>query len=132
MAATLDQVIALLQLLLPEVAGHHRSAVAIHAIGEVLTGEADARTLPVLQLSLVNEIPFLHARTTQRPSNSTSVLLPRRVWMQHVQRSLRDLFKGDGNAPKESSKTQACDCSAAKQVAAKSQVIVVETMEKPL
>ena len=88
MAAAFDQVIALLELLLPEVAGHHRSAVSIHATGEVLAGEADARPLPVLQLTLINKIPFRHAQSTQCPGNSAPVLLPRREWMQHVQQSL--------------------------------------------
>ncbi len=101
MATALDQMIALLELLPPEAAGHHRSAVAIHAIGEVLTGEANTRALPALQLALVNEIPFLHAQPT-RPGNSTPVLLPRRALTQHVQRSLMDLFKGIGNAPGKS------------------------------
>ena len=64
-AAAFDQVITLLELLLPEVAGHHRSAVSIHATGEVLAGEADACPLPVLQLTLINKIPFLHAQSTQ-------------------------------------------------------------------
>ena len=49
MAATLGQVIALLELLLPEVAGHHRSAVGIHAMGEVLTSQADPSSLPNLR-----------------------------------------------------------------------------------
>ena len=52
--------IALLELLLAEIAGHHRSAVAIDSVGKVLTGQADARTLPDLELALVDEIPFLH------------------------------------------------------------------------
>ena len=45
MAAALDQVIALLELLLPEIAGHHRSGMGIHAIGEVLAGQADPGSL---------------------------------------------------------------------------------------
>ena len=53
--------IALLELLLAEIAGRHRSAVAIDSVGEVLTGQADARTLPVLELALVDEIPFLRS-----------------------------------------------------------------------
>ena len=60
MAAALDQMIALLELLLPEVAGHHRPAVAIHAIGEVLTSQADPCSFPVLQLSIIYKIPILH------------------------------------------------------------------------
>ena len=42
MATALDQMIALLELLSAEIAGHHRSAVAIDSMGEVLTGQADA------------------------------------------------------------------------------------------
>tara|TARA_B100001175_G_C18984918_1_gene391617 strand:+ start:388 stop:516 length:129 start_codon:yes stop_codon:yes gene_type:complete len=41
-ATALDQMIALLELLLAEIAGHHRSAVAVDSIGEVLTSQADA------------------------------------------------------------------------------------------
>jgi len=52
--------IALLELLLSEVAGHHRSAVSIHPIDEVLTGQADSLSLPVLKLSLIHKIPLLH------------------------------------------------------------------------
>ena len=60
MAAAFDQVIALLELLLPEVAGHHRSAVATHAIGEVLTSQTDPGSFPVLKLPLVDKLPFPH------------------------------------------------------------------------
>ena len=60
MATTLGQVITLPELLLPEVAGHHRSAVGIHAIGEVLTSQADPGSFPVLQLPLIHKIPLLH------------------------------------------------------------------------
>ena len=60
MAAALDQVIALLELLLPEIAGHHRSAVGIHAIGEVLASQPDPGSFPVLQLFLIHKIPLLH------------------------------------------------------------------------
>tara|TARA_Y100000589_G_scaffold269139_1_gene261088 strand:- start:83 stop:280 length:198 start_codon:yes stop_codon:yes gene_type:complete len=59
-AAALDQVIALLELLLPEVAGHHRSAVATHAIGEVLTSQIDPGSFPVLKLPLVDKLPLPH------------------------------------------------------------------------
>ena len=70
MAAALDQMIALLELLLSEVAGHHCSAVAIHAIGEVLASQADSSSLPALQLSHIHKIPFLHSPFY----DSTSVL----------------------------------------------------------
>ena len=51
--------VALSQLALPEVATHHRVAVLIDAIGEVLARHADGGTLPPLQVALVNEIPAL-------------------------------------------------------------------------
>ena len=38
--ACFGEVLTLLQLLPPDVAGQQRSAVAIHAIGEVLSGQA--------------------------------------------------------------------------------------------
>lgn len=60
MATTLDQVIALLELLLPEVAGHHRSAVTVHAVGEVLASQADPGSFPVLKLFLIHKTPLLH------------------------------------------------------------------------
>ena len=41
MLAALEQVLSLLQLLLPEVATHHRVAVTIHSTGEVMTGHID-------------------------------------------------------------------------------------------
>ncbi len=51
----------LLQLLPPNVAGQQCSAVGIHAIGEVLAGQADPRALPPLQLQLIHKAPLLHA-----------------------------------------------------------------------
>ena len=60
MAAALGQVIALLELLLPEITGHHRSAVGIHAIGEVLASQADPGSFPVLKLFLIHKISLLH------------------------------------------------------------------------
>jgi hypothetical protein len=59
-AAALDQVIALLELLLTEIAGNHRSAVGIHAIGEVLASQSDPGSLPVLQIPFIHKIPLLH------------------------------------------------------------------------
>ena len=40
----------LLKLLPPEVAPHHRVAVLVNAIGEVLAGHADHAAFPVLQV----------------------------------------------------------------------------------
>ena len=59
--ALLLQVLALLQLLLPEVAAQQGVAVLIHPVGEVLAGDADTAALLSLQLPLVNETRFLHA-----------------------------------------------------------------------
>ncbi len=53
--------LALLQLLLPEVAAQQGVAVLIHPVVEVLAGDADAAALLSLQLPLVNERPLLHA-----------------------------------------------------------------------
>ena len=52
--------LALLQLLLPEVAAHHRVAMLVNAINEVLAGHADHAPFPVLQVAVVDEIPLLH------------------------------------------------------------------------
>lgn len=52
--------LTLLKLLLSDVASHHRVAVLIDAIGEVLAGHADHSAFPSLQVALVNEIPILH------------------------------------------------------------------------
>ena len=59
----------LLQLLLSGVAAYHRVAVLIHPVGEVLTGHADAGSLPALKLSVVDKGPILY-----RPTESTCVL----------------------------------------------------------
>ena len=68
--ALLSEVIALRQLLLPEVAAKKRVAVAVYAVTEVLARHADAGTLPPLQLAIVNKVPLLHGFLT-----STSVLV---------------------------------------------------------
>jgi len=52
-------VLTLLQLLLPEVAAHHRVAVLVNAIGEVLAGHADHAAFPILQVALAYEAPLL-------------------------------------------------------------------------
>ena len=54
-------VLALLQLLLSEVAAQQGVAVLIHPVVEALAGDADAAALLSLQLPLVNERPLLHA-----------------------------------------------------------------------
>ena len=58
--ASLLEVLTLLELLLAKVAAHHRVAVLINAVGEVLAGHANHATLPSSKLSVVNELPFLH------------------------------------------------------------------------
>ena len=52
--------LTLLQLLPPEVAAHHRVAVLVDAVNEVLAGHADHAAFPVLQVALIDEIPLLH------------------------------------------------------------------------
>ena len=58
--AALLQMLTLLQLLLPEIAAHHRVAVLVDAIDEVLAGHAHHAALPRLQVSIVHKIPLLH------------------------------------------------------------------------
>lgn len=60
MSAALSEVVALLEQLLSELAGHHRAAVSIHSVGEVLVGEADSGSLPVLKLTFINIAPLAH------------------------------------------------------------------------
>ena len=55
--------LALLQLLLPDVARHQGVAVLIHAMPKVLASDVDPCALPVLQLSFVDELPLLHTLT---------------------------------------------------------------------
>ena len=52
--------VALLQLLLPDVATQNRVAVPVYPIGEVLAGHANTGTFPTLKLSLFDKTPFLH------------------------------------------------------------------------
>ena len=64
--------LALLELLTLEFAAKDGTAVLVHPIDEVLTGEADAVALPVLQLLVVDVAPFLQskdARSTNTPAN---------------------------------------------------------------
>ena len=62
----------MLQLLLPERATEERVAVLVNAIGEVLTCHADADSIPVLKLCVVDQAPFLHCQ--YQPPVSTGVL----------------------------------------------------------
>ena len=70
---------ALLQLLLPEVAAHHRVAVLVDAIGEVLAGHADHASLPVLQVPIIEK-----SHSSMTIDSSTLVLLHTRVVLQLV------------------------------------------------
>lgn len=50
----------MLKLLPLELAAQHGVAIAIQSVDEVLAGDADLPTLPVLQLAVVDVAPFLH------------------------------------------------------------------------
>ena len=63
--------VSLLELLLSELAGHHRSAGRIHSIGEVLAGQANPSPLPVLKLTGVDVFPLVHDPL----ANNTDVLM---------------------------------------------------------
>ena len=52
--------VALLKLLLSGVATEKGVAVLVDAVAEVLTGHANAGSLPTLKLAVVEEIPLLH------------------------------------------------------------------------
>ena len=52
--------IALLKLLLSGVAAEKGVAVLIDAVAEVLTGHANAGSLPTLKLAVIDKVPFLH------------------------------------------------------------------------
>ena len=52
--------VSLLKLFLPGIATKKRVAVLINPVAEVLTGHADAGSLPTLQLPIVHKIPLLH------------------------------------------------------------------------
>ena len=58
--AAFSQVVSLVEQLLSELAGHLLVAVSIYSVGEVLTGEADSGSLPVLKPSFINVVPFIH------------------------------------------------------------------------
>ena len=65
MPASLGQVVTLLEQLLSELAGHHRSAVSVHSVSEVLAREADPCSFPVLKLFFVDVLPFVHTLKRQ-------------------------------------------------------------------
>jgi hypothetical protein len=70
-------VLALLQLLLADVAAKKRVAVLVDAVGEVLTGHADGSATPPLQFPFVNEWPILHTLLA-----GSYVLLREAIWRQ--------------------------------------------------
>ena len=51
----------MLQLPLPSVASDKGVAVLVDAVAEVLTGHANAGSLPALELAVIDKVPFLHA-----------------------------------------------------------------------
>ena len=52
--------LALLQLLLADVAPEKCVAVLVNSVGEVLAGHADGSAAPPLEFAFVNEWPLLH------------------------------------------------------------------------
>ena len=52
--------LTLLQLLLPDIAGHQGVAVLIHAMPKVLAGHTNTGATAVLQLPVVHIAPLLH------------------------------------------------------------------------
>lgn len=74
--AALLEVLPLLQLLLSVVATHHRVAMLVDPIGEVLAGHANHAALPVLQIALVDEILLLHHPSLRYICASCCVPLP--------------------------------------------------------
>ena len=65
MAALFRQMLALLELLLSQIAGNQCVAVGADAIGEVLTSHTGSTPLPSEQLSVVNKGPLLHPLALQ-------------------------------------------------------------------
>ena len=71
MLASLEKVLTLLELTAPQLAAQDRAALPIYPVGEVLTGDADLLTFPVLELSNVEKIPVVHRQN----ANSAKVLI---------------------------------------------------------
>ena len=61
----------MLKLLLSGVAAEKGVAVLIDAVAEVLTGHADAGSLPALELAVIDKVPFLHEYLLQYACTST-------------------------------------------------------------
>jgi len=68
-------VVALLKLLLSGVAAEKRLAELIDVIAKVLTGHANASSLPALKVSVVNKAPFLHTPHLQYICTRSSMML---------------------------------------------------------
>ena len=47
------------ELLLSEIAAHHRVAAPVNAIGEVLAGHTDHPAFPALQVAVIDGFPLL-------------------------------------------------------------------------
>ena len=63
--------VALLELLLPGVAAQKSVAVLVDPVAEVLTGHANAGSLPTLKLAVIDKVPFLHKYPKQYACTST-------------------------------------------------------------
>ena len=84
-----------MQLLLPEVAPHHRLAVPVDAISEVLTVQTDHSAFPSLQVALVYKIPCLH-----NPRSNTHAPFQAKVVWQRVSSS-GSVVRGTANIIKQ-------------------------------
>ena len=73
--AFLFEVVALLKLLLSGVAAEKRLAELIDVTAKVLTGHANASSLPALKASVVNKAPFLHTPGLQYIWTRSSTML---------------------------------------------------------
>jgi len=71
-------VLPLLELFLSEVAVHHRVAMLVDAIDEVLASHADHATFPVLQVALVEVVPLLDSLV----SSTYAPAVVRRFWQR--------------------------------------------------
>ena len=63
--------IALLKLLLSGVTAEKGVAMLVDPVAEVLTGHADAGSLPALELAVIDKVPFLHKYPKQYVCTST-------------------------------------------------------------
>ena len=61
----------MLKLLLSGVASQKGMAVLVDPVAEVLTGHANAGSLPTLKLAVIDKVPFLHKYPKQYACTST-------------------------------------------------------------